>query len=446
MAFKSSTAYNDATKKKDKYVTDVENYGGFTTSDSTNKYLQDRDNAYSAVQNYGDFNASEALLGKEQKKTDAENAVANYGTFDYALQQMYDDARNNAVNFKYDVNGDALYQQYKDQYLTQGKLAMQDAMGQAAAMTGGYGNSYAASVGQQAYQGYVQQLNDKVPELYQLAYENAVNKYNLLRDDRATAYNEWGDAYNRKVAERDYYGTDYYKGYDQEYGQYVDKYGRLTDQYNLASDAYNTGWNQDYTTWESGLNQLTDLRDAAIGLADDMYNQEYGQYRDTVADQQWKDNFDESVRQYDNNLVYDATGTGTTSKGTKVTKTNTGTGTTASIPKYVETKLATFTNNEEMGTYLDSLVNSGVITESQADGLYATYNTGNEYVDLNNRKWTMTDDGGVNWGWGIDNNAKVKDQYGNEYKLKDLQKELEKTMGKDEAKAYVKKLQKDLGI
>lgn len=42
---------------------------------------------------------------------------------------------------------------------------MQDTMGQAAALTGGYGNSYAQGVGQQAYQGYLQQLNDNVPQL-----------------------------------------------------------------------------------------------------------------------------------------------------------------------------------------------------------------------------------------------------------------------------------------
>ena len=60
----------------------------------------------------------------------------------------------NREKFSYDLNGDALYQQYKDQYTTQGQMAMMDTMGQAAALTGGYGNSYAQSVGQQAYQGY----------------------------------------------------------------------------------------------------------------------------------------------------------------------------------------------------------------------------------------------------------------------------------------------------
>ena len=67
-----------------------------------------------------------------------------------------DDIMNRIMNreqFNYDLNADALYQQYKDQYIHGGNLAMQDTMGQATAMTGGYGNSYAQSAGQQTYQG-----------------------------------------------------------------------------------------------------------------------------------------------------------------------------------------------------------------------------------------------------------------------------------------------------
>ena len=80
------------------------------------------------------------------------NALQKPGEFQYGNQQALDDILNRLMNgekFSYDVNGDALYQQYKDQFINQGQLAMQDAMGQAAAMTGGYGNSYAQSVGQQ---------------------------------------------------------------------------------------------------------------------------------------------------------------------------------------------------------------------------------------------------------------------------------------------------------
>ena len=109
--------------------------------------------------------------------------------------------------FKYDINGDMLYQQYKDRYITQGRQAMMDAIGQASSMTGGYGNSYAQTVGQQTYQGYLQGLNDKVPELYQLALDkhnqdmqNLLTNYSIEKDKYDTAYGEYNDAYDRAAS------------------------------------------------------------------------------------------------------------------------------------------------------------------------------------------------------------------------------------------------------
>lgn len=97
--------------------------------------------------------------------------------------------------FSYDLNGDALYQQYKDKFIQQGKLAMEDTIGQASAMTGGYGNSYAQSVGQQAYNSQLDKLNDIVPELYQMAYDrynqegqDMLNTIALIRGERDFDY------------------------------------------------------------------------------------------------------------------------------------------------------------------------------------------------------------------------------------------------------------------
>lgn len=87
--------------------------------------------------------------------------------------------------FKFDLNGDVLYQQMKDKAVQQGKLAMGDAMGMASAMTGGYGNSYAQSVGQQTYQKELQSVNDVIPELYQMAYDMDDRKTQGLYDQFA---------------------------------------------------------------------------------------------------------------------------------------------------------------------------------------------------------------------------------------------------------------------
>lgn len=229
--------------------------------------------------------------------------LEDYGSFDYANYQesdsvtqrrdqldswqkpgdfasQYTEAAKQAMDkymnrdkFTYDVNGDALYQQYKDQYITQGKLAMQDTIGQASAMTGGYGNSYAQNVGQQAYHGYLQQLNDKVPELYKLAYdqynqegENLLQQYGLLSDRENTEYGRYRDTVSDAYAERDY----------------------LTNQLNAERDF-------DYSKY-------SDDRNFDYGKFSDDRNLGYQLDRDAVTDSQWNTEFNETVRQYDEDL------------------------------------------------------------------------------------------------------------------------------------------------
>ena len=78
-------------------------------------------------------------------------------------------------------------------------------------------------------------------------------------------------------------------------------------------------------------------------------------------------------------------------------------------------------------------------------------------VPLNERKWTLTYNGGANgflglgkWLGNIDNDARVKDQYGNEYSMENLYKELQSPvfgagLTPADAKDYIVKLQKNLG-
>lgn len=95
----------------------------------------------------------------------------------------------NREKFSYDMNADAFYQQAKDRYIQQGKQAMMDTIGQQSALTGGYGNSWAQTVGQQAYHGYLQGLNDKLLDFYGVARgaydaetDNLYNQFNLYND------------------------------------------------------------------------------------------------------------------------------------------------------------------------------------------------------------------------------------------------------------------------
>ena len=117
----------------------------------------------------------------------------------------------NRGKFSYDFNADPIYNQYKDQYTRQGNLAMKDTMGQAAALTGGYGNSYAQTAGQQVYNRYMQNLNDIVPQLYESAY----SRYNQEGQDMLNRASLLGEADNAE-------------------------YQKLLQDYSIAADELNT--------------------------------------------------------------------------------------------------------------------------------------------------------------------------------------------------------------
>lgn len=113
---------------------------------------------------------------------------------------------NNRKAFDYQLNTDQLFLNAREQYMQQGQKAMRDAMGAAATMTGGYGNSYASQVGNQAYQQYLQELNNSIPEFYGSALDryNAegqqmLDKIGLMKDQRNDDYAMWEAKYLRDL-------------------------------------------------------------------------------------------------------------------------------------------------------------------------------------------------------------------------------------------------------
>ena len=133
------------------------------------------------------------------------------GTFEGQLNDIYDRIANRE-KFSYNVNEDPLYQSYKDQYIAGGKLAMKDTIGQAAALTGGYGNTYGQQVGQQAYNAYLQDLSKVIPQLYGMAYDqyqdegdDLKDQYSMIGQMRDTEYGRYRDdlgdwEYDQRVA------------------------------------------------------------------------------------------------------------------------------------------------------------------------------------------------------------------------------------------------------
>jgi len=220
---------------------------------------------------------------------------------------------NNRQPFSYDVNKDILYEQYKDQYIKTGKLAMQDTIGQASAMTGGYGNSWAQNAGQAAYNASLGELNDIIPQLYSMAYDrynqegqDLLNRYNMLSDRENQEYGRYMDAVNDYYAERDF-------AYGKERDEIADRQWQQSFDYGKEQDAIaNNQWQQSFDrsvlesdreyNYQMGRDQINDQR----------YENEfaYQKEQDAIANNQWQQQFDrgvlESDREYDYMLGRDA--------------------------------------------------------------------------------------------------------------------------------------------
>ena len=152
------------------------------------------------------------------------------------LQSMLDQILNRE-EFHYDALSDPIYQIYRDQYIQGGRRAMEDTMGAAAALTGGYGNSYAQSVGQQAYNQYMEGLNNMIPTLQEQAYQRYADEgdrlaqnYQLLNQAENQEYGRYRDTYEDWQTERQLAENSFNNERSYDYGAFSDK--RTYDQQN----------------------------------------------------------------------------------------------------------------------------------------------------------------------------------------------------------------------
>jgi LysM repeat protein len=408
------------------------------------------------------------------------------GEYKSQWQAQLDDAINKILNrekFSYDLNGDALYQQYKDKYIQQGKLAMGDAIGQASAMTGGYGNSYAQSVGQQAYNAQLQNLNDIVPELYQMALDkynmegqDLYNQYAMLGERENADYGRYRDSMADWQTERDYLQGRYDSERGFDYSKYTDdrnfKYGQHRDE---------------VADWQNDRNfQYGQYRDAVTDWQTDR-NFEYGKYADDkeyayknhendIAYDKWLAEYNTAVDQYNENMKFNREQfdwqkdqANKSSGGGDNTPVNPNTpaapATPAAIPDDIRIKASTFTNNDDLADWAYGMASAGAITEEQADQLITDNMDRNEkYTEQTDEQgnktrvasysqmmenfdaWERVTNGGVNL-LGIDKDAVVRSPDGKTMTLLELkQKLIDEDMDATEAQNKIKALQQKLGI
>ena len=205
------------------------------------------------------------------------------GALDNIMAQI-----QNPEQFRYEFNGDNLFKAYSDMYQQKGKQAAMDVQGQAAALTGGYGNSYGQQVGQQQYDQYLLDLYDKGMDLRDRAYQ-------AYQDKLANNYN----IYNTLAAA------------DQsDYGRYRDAYGDWQTEeqlaYNRAADERNFDYGQysdalNYYTQLAQLENSSNLNDRQLAEQirqadlDEQYRRDTFAYEQAAADKEYAYNYVKAI-------------------------------------------------------------------------------------------------------------------------------------------------------
>ena len=183
-------------------------YGGYTGGKYGADYISDGkipnqiDSVLDKINGFGSFTF-------DQERPTYENQYAKQ-------QQALLDAIINRPDFSWSKETDPQWSSYKKSYLREGDRATADALGQAAAASGGRPSTAALTAATQAGDYYATQLNDIIPTLYQQAYDRYLNEYNMsLQDLNAVNTQEQLD-----------------------YAKYLDQLGQFNTDRNFAFNQY----------------------------------------------------------------------------------------------------------------------------------------------------------------------------------------------------------------
>lgn len=182
---------------------------------------------------------------------------------DDAINILFDRVINQKP-FEYEPSADPTHNRYADIYARNAKLMSEDAMAQAAQLTGGYGSSYGQAVATQAYNAEMSKMNDIIPELRQQAlaeHENArakdIEALSLLLNERD---------YERGIYESDRnynFNKDQFDWQkDQARQDRLDAAADRTDRREeLALSAGFKSWDEYVKAVDSGYGKKVDIND-----------------------------------------------------------------------------------------------------------------------------------------------------------------------------------------
>lgn len=251
----------------------------------------------SKMQNYGSFtfdqekptysNTYGGLLDDALKK------MQNYGSFSYGSAPTYNNRYQEQIDsllqqvqgygpFSWSKETDPAYSAYAKQYRREGDRATANALAQAAAATGGQVSTAAMTAAGQAGDYYAGQLADKIPELYENAYQRYLSDYSLLTNKLGQTQQTEQYDYAKYLDQLGQFNTDRALSYDQwlqGYNMLSDQAGHLQNagaldlqRYQTELDQYNNDRNFSYGQYVDDFNRLGAVLDAYRKQDDTGYN------------------------------------------------------------------------------------------------------------------------------------------------------------------------------
>ena len=198
------------------------------------------------------------------------------------------------------------YESLVKRYQGKGQKAMDDTIGQVAARTGGLASSYAAQAGQQAYGGWMENLENAARSLYDTERQELMDRYNIANDMYQRDYQRGRDA----IADQRYATEWEYKTSQDKKEENEKAIEDLeTEMYNLAYSG-NGSWPQ-FKERATALGLTKDDYERVVHDANDAYDEANRVASDKAAAEAYKTRVS-YFEEYVNRLIKDTDNTNNT--------------------------------------------------------------------------------------------------------------------------------------
>lgn len=203
----------------------------------------------------------------------------NGSEWDSVLNSLADKLLN--MNYTDWTQGDQ-YKALADRYGQQGRMSMQDVLGQISSRTGGLASSWAQTSANQQYNSFMSQLEDAAMEMYGVELNDLYDRANMARQYAQDDYNRYVDDWNRWADDRNFAYNAYRDRVEDQ--RYEDQLAYERQQDALATQQNSIGTTKPNLTAAQTLNAIKNgvINDTTMSAYEYYFGEPYGGTTGTV--------------------------------------------------------------------------------------------------------------------------------------------------------------------